>query len=171
MSNKPAEWREKLKNKPYRYWIRDEIEQIIKEGKIDRSRFYEYSKNSYNEIIWKFYYGFIDYKKHPKVSLEYCWLHFRENDLQMLGRLSTRNCEWADFLNSIRSIMPEEHMYYLILSQGWVYEGCAEEIFSVLKETDGLLEDFYIVSRKFGWTISYCDDGESAVLLQIKSAN
>lgn len=39
-----------------------------------------------------------------------------------------------------------------------------DEIIRVLGETDGLLEDFYIVSREFDWVISYCTDGECAVM-------
>ena len=52
----------------------------------------------------------------------------------------------------------------MILSEEWVYEGYADEIFKVLSETDGLLEDFYIASKKFDWFISYFFDGECAVV-------
>ena len=54
-------WRELLKDKPVKYWIRAEID--------DRKRFYEYSKTNYQKIINRFYYAFIDYKKYPKVEL------------------------------------------------------------------------------------------------------
>ena len=53
---------------------------------------------------------------------------------------------------------------YMILSQGWVYEGYLKEILDVLGETDVLLEDFYIVSPVFDWMVAYCEDGESAAL-------
>ena len=56
----------------------------------------------------------------------------------------------------------------MILSQGWVYEGYIKEILDVLGETDGLLEDFYIVSPEFDWMIAYCDDGESAALYRVQ---
>ena len=36
-------WRELLKDKPVKYWIRTEIEEIIKDKSVDRERFYEYS--------------------------------------------------------------------------------------------------------------------------------
>ena len=72
------EWRKGLKNKPYNDWIRDEMEAIIKEKNIDRSRFHEYSKFNYYEVIKAFYYAFVDYEKYPEISLPYCWLHFRE---------------------------------------------------------------------------------------------
>ena len=39
---KMENWRELLKYKPVKYWIRTEIEEIIKEKSIDRKRFYEY---------------------------------------------------------------------------------------------------------------------------------
>ncbi len=71
-------WREHLKDKPVRYWIRIEIEEIIKEKSIDRKLFYEYSKTKYQKVINRFYYAFADYKKYPKVELNYCWLHFRQ---------------------------------------------------------------------------------------------
>lgn len=35
-------WREQLKNKPIKYWIRTEIEEIVKEKSVDRKLFYEY---------------------------------------------------------------------------------------------------------------------------------
>ena len=35
---KNIEWQKKLKNKPLKYWIRDEIEEIVKEENIDRKR-------------------------------------------------------------------------------------------------------------------------------------
>ena len=51
-------------------------------------------------------------------------------------------------------------MHYLILSQGWVYEGYIPEIIAVLKETDGWLDDFYVVSKKYEYVIVHTDDGE-----------
>ena len=45
------EWRKGLKNKPFNYWIRDEMEAIIKEKNIDRSRFHEYCCLLYTSYI------------------------------------------------------------------------------------------------------------------------
>ncbi len=78
MDIKMGNWRGLLKDKPVKYWIRTEIEEIINEKSVDRERFYEYSKINYQKIINRFYYAFIDYKKYPKVELSYCWLHFRQ---------------------------------------------------------------------------------------------
>lgn len=65
---KNTEWQEKLKNKSVRYWICDEIEEIIKEESIDRNRIYEFSKTDYKSIINGFYYAFAEYEKYPIVG-------------------------------------------------------------------------------------------------------
>ncbi len=44
-------WREQLRKKPVKYWIRSEIEEIVKEKLADRNTFYEYSKIGYQKII------------------------------------------------------------------------------------------------------------------------
>lgn len=74
--------------------------------------------------------------------------------------------EWTDFLQKLQSLISQttDVKFYMILSEGLVYEGYVDEIFCILKETDGLLEDFYIVSIKFDWVIAYCTDGECAVM-------
>ena len=161
-------WKEKLKGKPVRYWIRAEIEEIIKENNIDRTKFYEYSKTGYVDVIKKFYYSFVDYKKYPyksKYGLSYCWLHLR-TELKCSQPVTDDN--WIFLLQKIKDILPvkKDERLYLILSENWVYEGYINEIIDVLSETDCLLEDFYIVSKKYKWFLAYCDDGMCAVLYQ-----
>ena len=95
-------WRELLKDKPVKYWIRAEIEEIIKEKSIDRKRFYEYSKTNYQKIINRFYYTFVDYKKYPKVELSYCWLHFRQE-------LKEIDC-WRIFILLLRNLINLQHI-------------------------------------------------------------
>lgn len=164
---KNTEWRESLKNKPLKYWIRDEIEEIIKEEHIDRKRFGEYSKFKYEEVIKRFYYTYMNYEKYPKIELTNCWLHFR--DALRKGDNIYVGGDWKHFLYQVEELIEEKEKtkLYMILSQGWVYEGFIKEILDVLGETDGLLEDFYIVSPEFDWMIAYCDDGESAALYRI----
>ncbi|MBR3825096.1 MAG: hypothetical protein IKJ39_07840 [Lachnospiraceae bacterium] len=164
---KNTEWQEKLKNKPFRYWIRDEIEEIVKEENIDRKRFGECSKLKYEDVIKRFYYTYMDYEKYPKIELSYCWLHFRDS-IKKTNNIYV-NGGWEHFLHQIRVLIEEKEdaKLYMILSQGWVYEGYIKEILDVLGETDGLLEDFYLVSRDFDWMIAYCDDGESAALYSV----
>lgn len=152
-------WREQLRKKPVKYWIRSEIEEIVKEKSVDRNLFYEYSKIGYQKIINRFYYAFIDYHKYPKVELSYCWLHLREELKQI--ELVSEYIGWECMLATIKEHLSYDwnKKIYLIVSQGWVYEGYIDSIIAVLNETDGLLEDFYIVTPQFDKCAVYCDDG------------
>ena len=139
----------------------NEIEEIIKNENIDRSRFHEFDKHRYNEIITKFYYTFFDYNKYKKISLDYVWLKLR-SDIECKCLQSSLWYDWEEYLSNIKKYFPNENKtYYLILSYGWVYEGYIIEIQKVLLETTGLLEDFYIVSKKFDKVICHCDDGNN----------
>lgn len=169
MSNewKSTVWLEKLKHKPERYWIRDEIEEIIKEENIDRSKFHEVSKYSYEKILRKFYYTFFEYDRNvrytepEKINLSYAWLYFRK-DLNKSDTVYWDN----EYSEEIKNLVPEYSdgkSCFMILSESWVYEGEISEILKVLSETDSLLEDFYIVSKKFDWVIVYCEDGDCAL--------
>lgn len=160
---KSIEWQKNLKNNPLKYWIRDEIEEIIKEN-IDRKRFGEYSKFKYEDVIKQFYYTYMNYERYPKIELSYCWLHFRDS-IQKEDNIYVDG-DWKRFLHRVGELLEEKEdtKLYMILSQGWVYEGYIKEILDVLGETDSLLEDFYIVSLVFDWMIAYCEDGESAAL-------
>ena len=124
----------------------------------------KYSKYKYEEVVERFYYTYINYEKYPKMELEYCWLHFRDSLYK--GKNIYVGGDWKCFLHQLGELIEEKKdtKLYMILSQGWVYEGFIKEILNVLGETDGLLEDFYIVSPQFDWMIAYCDDGESAAL-------
>lgn len=145
--------------KNIRYWSRDKIEQIVKERNIDRKRFYEYSKNNYQKIIKRFYYAFCDYEKYPRISLDYCWLHFREN----LKRIyEIHDCMgWTNMLQTIKDKFEYDwnKKLFLIVNDGWVYEGYIDEIIEVLSQIDSSIDDFYIVSAQFDRIAVYCDDG------------
>lgn len=163
-----AEWRERLKHKPVRYWIRDEIEEIIKEENVDRSRFHEVSKYKYEEIIHKFYYSFCDYENYPTICLNYMRIHFHKR-LKISKPICCKS--WIEYICTIEEMIPEEQHdqeFYLILSDGWVYEGNASEIITVLSEVDGLLDDFYVVSKHFDWFIAHSDDGESMIRFSLE---
>ena len=141
------EWRKNLKNKPARYWSRIEIEEIVKEKNIDRNRFYEYSKNKYQQVINRFYYSFVEHKNAnhkecSQVRLSYLWLNFR-NELNKIYH-EYASSDWDTSLFKIKEILEYDwnKKLFLILSDGWVYEGYIEEILSVLAETDGLIEEF-----------------------------
>lgn len=152
---------------PVKYMIRTEIEEIIKKKSINRKLFYEYSKMKYQKVIDEFYYAFVDYEKYPRVELNYCWLHFREN-LNKIDCVSEA-IGWKCMLEKIKELLPYDwnKKIYLILSQGWVYEGYIDTIVDVLKEVYGMLiEDFYIVTPQFDKFAAYCDDGECIVFYE-----
>ena len=56
---------------------------------------------------------------------------------------------------------------FLIVSDGWVYEGYIDSVIDVLNEVDELLEEFYIVTPQFDkHTAAYCDDGRCLVFYE-----
>ena len=159
-------WREKMKNKPLRFGIRDDIEEIIKKENIDRSHFYEFSKFDYGDIIRKFYFAFSDRKNYSpsQISLSYNLMHFRSELKTEYIDCFFRTYDWTEYLKSIKNAIPDsKQKLFLILCEGWVYEGYADEMFSVLNETS-CIKDFYIVSAKFDWFIAVSDMEDSATI-------
>lgn len=155
--------------KSVRYWSRDEIENIVKDKNIDRTRFHEYSKSEYEKVIHKFYYSFCDYSVCKEISsLSYVWLKFRRNLIKTAT--VSENVGWNNMLNTITEEMEYNwnKKLYLILSDGWVYEGYIDEIITVLGEVTGNVEDFYIVSLDFDSMVAYCDDGDCLVFYKNK---
>ncbi|WP_165251686.1 DUF6756 family protein [Adlercreutzia sp. ZJ304] len=144
--------------------IRDEIENTINEKSINRESFRECPKTKYKEVINGFYYAFVDYDKYPNIELDYCWLHFRDKLIKI--DCISENIGWDCMLakmKELQSYNPSKRIY-LILSQGWVYEGYIDSIIGVLSEIDGLLEDFYITTPQFDKLAAYCNDGECVTL-------
>ncbi|MCR4638492.1 MAG: hypothetical protein K5677_04605 [Ruminococcus sp.] len=145
---------------------RDGIEEIIKEKQIDRNRFHEFSKLNYVDILKKFYFSFSDIKNFPANprSLKINRMHFR-SDLKEEGIdciLRTNN--WCEYMSAIESAIPDnETKLFLILSDGWVYEGEIDEMFVVLNDM-WYLGDFYIVSSKFNWFIAVSHIEENAIM-------
>ena len=166
VGEKMEDWREHLKDKPVKYWIRTEIEEIIKKKSVDRKRFFECSKTKYQKIINGFYYAFVDYNKYPKVELSYCWLHFRQ-DMKVIDRVSEM-IGWKCMLAKIKEGLSYDwnKKIFLIVSDGWVYEGYIDSVIDVLNEVDELLEEFYIVTPQFDKLAAYCDDGRCLVFYE-----
>lgn len=146
-------------------WVRDKIEYIIKEKAIDRSKLCEFPKLKYEEILEKFYFTFCDRENFTPsvISFERRQLHFRNNleSYCVAGVLQSE--KWSDYLEKIESEIPDGDTLFLIL-YGWVYEGYAEEIISVLCESKEFADCFYIVSPNFDWFIVHDYIDECAVL-------
>ncbi|MDE7137972.1 MAG: hypothetical protein K2O29_05890, partial [Ruminococcus sp.] len=165
------------KRKPQNYWIRDEIENIIKENNIDRSKFHEVSKYSYEKILHKFYYTFFEYEKNTgytepqKIELSYAWLNFRK-ELEISETIQVR----YDNINIdvIKSLVPDysdEKICFVIVAEGWVYEGEISEILKIFPCEIGIITDCYIISKKFDWVVVNCEDGECVYRVELIRKN
>ena len=67
-------------------------------------------------------------------------------------------------MSTIESAIPDsEKKLFLILSDGWLYEGEINEMFTVLNEMY-YISDFYIISSKFNWFIAVSHIEENAVM-------
>lgn len=149
-----------------RYEARNEIEQIIKDGNIDRKNFKETAKNEYEKVIRKFYFTFCDHQNHPGIHLNYVWLGLRK---ELMSDKPVRCGNWEEYIDGIDKLIPENPKcgeYYLMTNYGWVYTGKLKEIKKVLKEaTAACFDDFYILPKKheFDWVICHCDDGDCMV--------
>ena len=58
-----------------------------------------------------------------------------------------------------KDIQDSSQKLFVILGEGWVYEGYRDELFEILKELT-YINDFYIISSKFQWfiAVSYIED-------------
>lgn len=162
-----------VKRKPERYRVRDEIEEMIKEENIDRSKFHEVSKFSYESILRKFYYTFFEYDKNvrysepEKIDLSYAWLRFRKD----LKHSDTIILHYNDTdMDSVKKLVPnysDDKICFGIVEDGWVYEGEISEMLTAFSEIY-FITDFYIISKKFDWVVVNCEDGESICRMELK---
>lgn len=142
--------------------VRDEIEETIKEENIDRSKFHEVSKFSYEKILRKFYYTFFEYDRNSekkKIDLSYVWLNFRKS----LNHSATIRLYYDERdRESVKSLVPDysdDKICFGIVAEGWVYEGEISEMITAFSEVY-FKTDFYIISKKFDWVVVNCEDGE-----------
>lgn len=154
-------------SREFRYSLRDETEQSVKDLRINRENFHEVSKLEYEGVIKRFYYTFCDYANRPEICLDMLCLRFRP-ELHRSKPVPNRDMNWIEFIAKIDEIIPEDRPdeFYFMNSFGWVYEGKLPEIMRVLEDASNLLEDFYILPKKarFAWVLCYCGDGDCMVL-------
>lgn len=152
-----------MNNKPERYQSRDEIEEAVKCLGIDRTGFHEYSKTDYQKVINHFYFAFVDHEAKKNIDLKYCWLNFRTELKQTAIFFEGSGLNFADMIRGVKDNMKYDwnKKLFLILDDGWVYEGYIDEMISVMTETGGMTGDFYIVSPQYDRFAAYCEDGDS----------
>lgn len=153
--------------------LRDEIEENVKALGLDRTRFYEYSKQRYEDILKQFYQTFFDLPRRQLQYEFYPWRNIRKKwkRRDAVGWLQ-HDGDWMSYLMKIRAILPcaDDKKLLLITSDDFVYEGYPQEVFAVLGEATGLLQDFYLVSPKFEWLVVYSDDADCATLYEKEQA-
>jgi hypothetical protein len=138
-------------------YIRDEIEQIVKEHKINRGRFFEVSKQSYKLIIEKIELTFVDKSKSWNEDIH--WVNMGKYNPNLKCVSSTMS-DWSIWLVELLDIIPSDSLMYILFEDTknfepkyWLYESYIKELILILNEINGL-DDFYIVSKKYNWLIS-----------------
>ena len=146
--------------------VRDEIEEIINTKNIDRTKFREYSKTAYGDIISKFYFTFADIKNYPvgRQTLDADRMHFRQELSREYIACSLNAESHREYMQMIKSELPhEENKLLLIFEDGWVYEGEKDTMFSVLEDMS-FTGGFFIVSPKFSWFTAVRSINDNACL-------
>lgn len=139
--------------------VRDEIERVIKENHIERSRCFECSKIMYSSIIKKTEQAFVLH------GGDIHWSnmgHGFNPKLQCKTRDIAKDRMW---ITRLPQILPEREKFVYALFEDrknyqpkyWVYEMGIPELTCVIAEVYGL-NDFYIVSKKFKWLVSECHE-------------
>lgn len=134
---------------------RNEISRCIRENNIDKSRFFEASKQSYAQIIKNIENAFVDKSKSWDAGIHWANMGNYKRDIP----LSIKTVENQAWVEKLRQIIPDEAVYVLFEDtksyepKYWLYEACVSELITVLSECV-LWGDFYIVSKKYDWLIS-----------------
>lgn len=154
--------------------VRQSVEQSIKDLHINRSNFYEASKFEYKNILKK-----VIYKFGNDMIKKYCTLSkIYDNVNDKIPRWSMYLCDFPKLLDILNNTLknPKEKFYLIFndpfddiylhkgLNQSMLYEGYINEIFEILMNSS-LFYDFYIVSKKFEFMVSYNDDGEALIFI------
>ena len=144
-------------NAPSYPMIRIEIENIIKEFHLDRSRIFEVSHLKYADIIKQIertfvknagplHWSNIDYRFNPALTINTQYIGNHRRWYQLLHKIIPDTAHYVLFEDTI-NFQPKY----------WVYEMFPNEIITVIDECCGL-NDFYIVSKKYKWLISECHE-------------
>lgn len=135
-------------------YIRRDVESIIKEQQLDRSRIYEVSKLHYSGIIREIQTRFVD----KGGNIHWSNMGYFNRNLPCRSLSINGRPLWYHDLDLIIP-RPDEPVYVLLedvknyTAKYWLYEMYLPELKLVLDEISGL-NDFYIVSRKYEWLIS-----------------
>lgn len=135
-------------------YIRDDIEHVIKELNMDRSRIFEVSKIKYADIIRRIEHTFV---------LDYGNIHWSNMGNGFQQQIS---CHYVDIHNyplwyhHLSDIVPHSEAPVYVLFEDtknyepkyWLYEMWITEFIMLVDELNP--DDFYLVSKKYDWLIS-----------------
>ena len=134
--------------------IRNEIERIIKEYARDRERCFECSKIKYRSIMKS-----IEQKFTCDNNIH--WSNMGQGFKRNLFHKMIDVSEDSMWVQKLPKIIPSnESLVYALFEdvinfqpKYWIYEMCIPELICIIGNVN-CLDDFYIVSKKFGWLIS-----------------
>ena len=140
-------------------YIRNEIERVIKDKYIDRSKCFECSKIAYSSIIKKIEQVFVLH------GGDIHWSNMGGGFNKKLVCKTKEISEDRMWVTKLPNIIPENDQLVYVLfedsinfrSKYWIYEMGIPELICIIGEVCGL-DDFYIVSKKFDWLISECHE-------------
>lgn len=135
-------------------YMRNEIENVIKNHFLDRSRCFECPKTTYHTILTKIEQTFVSHG--GKIH----WSNMGRFNEKLSCKTKSISEEYMWFIR-LPDIIPESHQPVYALFEDcksgqpkyWLYEMCIPELICILSEVNGL-KDFYIISKKFDWLIS-----------------
>ena len=136
--------------------MRRNIENIIKEFQLDRTRIFEVSHLKYDDIIKKIertfvvndgsiHWSNIENRFKPSFSVKTQYIGNNMGWYQSLDKMLPDTLHYVLF-EDIKNYQPKY----------WLYEMHPSEIVMVINESNP--KDFYIVSKKFNWLISECHE-------------
>lgn len=139
--------------------IRREVERVIKDKHIDRTRCFECSKTAYSGIVKKIEQVFVLHGGN---------IHWSNMGGGFNPKWVCRRRDIAEdrmWFTKLPEIIPEKDQRVYVLLEDtknfepkyWVYEMGIPELICVIGEVNGL-DDFYLVSKKLTWLISECHE-------------
>lgn len=140
-------------------YIRNEIERVIKENHIDRSKCFECSKTAYSSIIKKIEQVFVLH------GGDIHWSNMGGGFNKKLVCKTKDISEERMWVTKLPNIIPDDNQLVYALFEDnmnykpkyWIYEMGIPELITIIGEACGL-DDFYIVSKKMDWLISECHE-------------
>lgn len=130
--------------------VRNDIERVIKELGLDRSKLFEVPKLRWEEILRNVIEEFV-HKTHYTNELHMAWNRFK--DPQVIMRFHN-----DDGYKYIADLVDDAYVWFIVEDNKdklWVYEGMPDVIIKVIGDAY-FIDEYYIISKKYEWIL--CED-------------